>query len=56
MLKTRKPYHDPGADAYEAQQQARLLRNLKRNARQLGLALVPLPPAISVADYGVVAM
>ena len=52
MLKTREPYHDPGADAYDAQQQAKLLRNLKRNARQLGLALVPLPPATSVADLG----
>jgi len=42
VLKTRQPYHDIGADAYEAQHQAKSLAKLKRTARQLGMALVPL--------------
>ena len=55
MLKTRQPYHDPGADAYDAQSQACLVRNLQRKAQQLGLTLVPLTPAIVIAETQLVA-
>src|SRR3990170_3614945 len=41
MLKERKPYHDFGADYYEEQYRARVLRNLNRRAAKLGLRLVP---------------
>jgi len=47
VLKTRQPYHDIGAEAYEAQHQARLLAKLKRLARQLGMELVPSPDSNS---------
>jgi transposase len=41
MLKDRVPYHDPGATYYEERYKERKLRNLKRQAKELGLRLVP---------------
>jgi hypothetical protein len=35
-------YRDPGAEAYEAQHRTRTVRNLRKRARDLGLALVDL--------------
>ena len=42
LLKYQEEYHDPGVEAYEAQYQARMLKNLQRKARQLGMKLEPL--------------
>jgi hypothetical protein len=42
LLKYQEEYHDPGMEAYEAQYQARMLKNLQRKARQLGMKLEPL--------------
>jgi transposase len=48
MLKHRQPYHDPGAQQYNEQQRQRLLHNLQRQAKKLGLCLVPeTQPAVS---------
>lgn len=48
MLKHRQPYLDPGAQHYDEQQRQRLLRNLQRQAKKLGLALIPVAqPAVS---------
>ena len=55
ILKSRQPYLDLGADAYDIQHKQRLLRNLTRKAHQLGLALVPLSPATSVDQSTVTA-
>jgi hypothetical protein len=41
MLKHRKPFHDFGADYYEQQYRARVLRNLNRRAAKLGFRLEP---------------
>lgn len=41
MLKDRRPYHDVGADYYEHQYRARVLRNLNRQAAKLGFRLEP---------------
>jgi transposase len=41
MLKTKTPYKDPGADHLEAQVQERKLKNLKRQAKELGYELTP---------------
>lgn len=43
MLKHRQPYLDLGADHYNQQYKARVIRNLKRKAAQLGMKLEPLP-------------
>ena len=40
ILKGDLTYHDPGADAYEAQQRAHSIRRLQRHAAKLGLTLV----------------
>ena len=42
MLKRREPYRDPGADYYEAQYRARVVRNLQRKAAKLGMRLEPI--------------
>lgn len=39
----RHDYGDPGADDDEEQYRDRAIRTLQRTARQLGLALVPIP-------------
>lgn len=41
MLKERVHYHDPGATYYEERYKERKLRNLKRQAKSLGLCLIP---------------
>ena len=46
MLKYREEYHDPGQDYYEQQYQDRIIKNLKRKAKQFGYELV-LPPSVS---------
>jgi transposase len=48
MLKDRQPYHDPGASYYQERFQERRIRKLQRQAKELGLRLVPDPePAVS---------
>jgi len=42
MLKERRPYKDQGASYYEERYRQRMVENLRRRARQLGLDLVPL--------------
>lgn len=41
MLSEHKPYHDFGADYFEEQHRARVLRNLNRQAARLGFRLEP---------------
>lgn len=41
LLKHRRPYEDPGVLQYEEQYKQRLLRNLNRTAKRLGMQLVP---------------
>jgi hypothetical protein len=43
MLKRKEPYRDPGADYYDQQYQARVVRNLQRQAAKLGMRLEPIP-------------
>ncbi len=40
VLKGNFVYRDPGADAYDTQQRARVLRHLRHRANRLGFALV----------------
>ena len=47
MLKYRQDYVDPGQDYYEQQYRARVLKNLKRKAKSLGMNLVPTQPVVS---------
>jgi hypothetical protein len=35
-------YHDPGAEAYDAQHRERTVRNLRNRAQRLGLGLIDL--------------
>jgi transposase len=41
MLKNRVTYDDPGQDYYQQQYRQRVINNLKRRAKELGLELVP---------------
>jgi len=41
LLRYGKSYHDPGAQYYEEQHRARVIRNLKRRAQSLGFAVEP---------------
>lgn len=41
MLKTRQPFEDLGAEHYTQRQKERLLHNLTRKAKALGMTLVP---------------
>ena len=43
MLKYRQAYKDPGQDYYEQKYQERVLKNLRRKAKDLGFDLVPQP-------------
>jgi transposase len=43
MLKDRKTYQDPGQNDYEQKYRDRVIANLKRQAKELGLELVPSP-------------
>jgi transposase len=47
MLKHSKPYHDLGADYYDKQYRARVLRNLNHRAAKLGFRLEPVDLAVS---------
>jgi hypothetical protein len=47
MLKDRKPYHNFGADFYEQQYRARMLRNLNRQAARMGFRLEPAAQSVS---------
>ena len=42
MLKYRTEYKDPGDDYYDVKYRERAVRNLKRKAKQLGYAVVPV--------------
>ena len=44
MLKHGTAYVDVGQDYYERQHRERVVQNLTRRAKELGLALVPVPP------------
>jgi transposase len=41
MLKYRQEYHDPGQAYYEQQYRERVIKNLQRRAKELGMELVP---------------
>jgi transposase len=41
MLKYRDEYIDPGQDYYQQQYQARVIKNLQRKAKELGMELIP---------------
>jgi transposase len=43
MLKNKTPYRDVGPEAYDKKYRQRMVRNLERQARRLGLHLEPLP-------------
>jgi transposase len=47
MLKSKQPYHDPGQADYEQKYRERVVNNLKRKAKLLGLELVPIQPTVS---------
>jgi transposase len=47
LLKYKEEYHDPGQDYYEQQYRERVIRNLKRRAKELGWDLVPQPQSVS---------
>ena len=42
-------YRDPGADHYEEQYRSRVVANLKRRAKSLGLIVLPVPSDAEVA-------
>lgn len=48
MLKNKTSYHDDGADYYDRQHRARVLRNLNRQASKLGYRLEPASPPFPV--------
>ncbi len=41
MLKSKQPYQDPGADHLEAQVRERKVKQLQRQAQELGYELTP---------------
>jgi transposase len=43
ILRDRKPFQDPGARTYNAQQRHRIVRNIQKRAHDLGYQLVPTP-------------
>lgn len=45
MIAHAKPFEDLGVAGWEATRRDRILRNLTRQAKNLGLQLVPLQPA-----------
>jgi transposase len=45
MLKNKQPYQDPGQNYYMEQYQQRVLKNLQRKARKLGMQLIPNQPS-----------
>jgi transposase len=47
MLKHKQAYNDPGQDYYEQKYHERVIKNLQRRAKDLGLELVPIQPSVS---------
>lgn len=47
MLKNKQEYNDPGQDYYEQKYRERVIKNLERRAKDLGLELVPSQPGVS---------
>jgi transposase len=47
LLKERRSYHDIGSNSYEQQYRSRILRNLRRQATNLGFRLEPIIPLCS---------
>jgi hypothetical protein len=47
LLKHKEEYYDPGQDYYEQKYRERVIRNLKRRAKDLGLDLVPQQVVVS---------
>ena len=47
MLKYKQEYKDPGSAFYEQKYRDRVIKNLNRKAKALGLELVPLQPSVS---------
>jgi len=47
MLKNKQEYNDPGQDYYEQKYRERVIKNLERRAKDLGLELVPIQPSVS---------
>lgn len=47
MLKNKQEYNDPGQDYYEQKYRERVIKNLERRAKDLGLELVPIQPGVS---------
>ena len=47
MLKNEQEYNDPGQDYYEQKYRERVIKNLQRRAKDLGLELVPIQPGVS---------
>ena len=47
MLKYKQEYHDPGQDYYEQKYRERVIRNLKRRAKDMGMDLVPQQQVVS---------
>jgi D-alanyl-D-alanine carboxypeptidase len=47
MLKYKEEYDDPGQDYYEQKYRERVIRNLNRRAKELGMNLVPQQQGVS---------
>ena len=47
LLKYQEEYHDPGQDYYEQKYRERVIRNLKRRAKDLGMDLIPQQQRVS---------
>jgi transposase len=47
LLKHKQEYNDPGQDYYEQKYRERVIKNLERRAKDLGLQLVPIQPDVS---------
>jgi transposase len=47
LLKYKEEYHDPGQDYYEQKYRERVIRNLKRRAKAMGMVLVPQQQIVS---------
>jgi transposase len=47
LLKNKQAYQDPGQDYYEQKYRQRVINNLERKAKALGMELVPLQPSVS---------
>lgn len=52
MLRDQTEFVETGQDYYERQYQKRVLRNLRRNAKELGFQLVPTPEPARTGTHG----